>query len=212
MSLNNIFKEYILKHKKITLKNIKCDKLNKFNYINRVNNITRNTKIYKQFNILYKMFVLNLKIKSAIIIQRAYRKYFFYNYYYEPCCICFGYIKNNDIYISDCASKVNHIFHYNCLVNYSIDLNNIIYCPICRVSLLYTNINKYTTSLYNDLYNIEKYFYRLLTFVNYFRTRQEYSYIKKYIFLSIDVLFNIYINTEYIYQIKIYEFFKNYSK
>ena len=164
MSLNNIFKEYILKHKKITLKNIKCDKLNKFNYINRVNNITRNTKIYKQFNILYKMFVLNLKIKSAIIIQRIYRKYFLYNYFYEPCCICFGYIKNNDIFIADCGSNVKHIFHYNCLVNCCIDLDNVIYCPICRVSLLYTNINKYNTALYNDLYNIEKYYYKSLSF------------------------------------------------
>ena len=81
MSLNNNFKEYILKHKKITLKNIKYDNINKFNYINKVNNITRNNKIYKQFYILYKIFVLKYKIKSAIIIQRAYRKYFLYNYF-----------------------------------------------------------------------------------------------------------------------------------
>ena len=212
MSLNNNFKEYILKHKKITLKNIKYDNINKFNYINKVNNITRNNKIYKQFYILYKIFVLKYKIKSAIIIQRAYRKYFLYNYFYEPCCICFGYIKNNDIYIADCGSKIKHIFHYNCLVNYSIDLDNVVYCPICRVSLLYTNINKYNTELYNNLYNIEKYYYKLLSFINYFCTYKEYYNIKNYIISSLDILFNIYINTEYIYQVKIYNFFKNYTK
>lgn len=206
MSLNYNFKEYILKHKKYTLKN------NELNYINKVNNITRNKKLHIQPYILYKIFVLNLKIQSAIIIQRTYRRYFYSNYFYEPCCICFSYIKNSDIYIADCGSKIKHVFHYNCLVNCSIDLENVIHCPICRAPLLYTNVNFYNTTLYNYLYLIDKYIYKSLTLINYFRTREEYYFIKNYILLSIDTLFNIYINTEYIYRIKIWNFYENYIK
>lgn len=217
MSLNYYFKIFISKHKKYTLKKTIHKYLPKFRHNLKYKCsfiFTRSNNLSKQFNILYKKFVLNKKIKEfyCTIIQRFFKKYIKNNYYKDPCCICFELINNNDIYIADCRSNVHHVFHYNCLINNSINYNNLIFCPICRKILLYTNVNIY----YNELYYITNIINHNLniikSFIDFYLYKNNNFYIIKELYFCKDLLLDIYMNIEYIYKIKFYKLYSLFSK